>query len=214
MSEIAKIKVCPVCGGDCSSVTPNEGNNKCPYCGYEIYDLSVQKNEEKIEQVKQAQKKVASMPKLVAITVLTTLFVLFAGTALFFVFQLEHATTTYVTTSTGNKYTKKMEKCYKAKDWDKLYEIVILDCENALESPYYFTYRTAWFLSCYPDEFDEAYAAGNMDRVNEIYSTIKEDYMLRQQDMYDSIYESVGDVEDGLVKEYQRETMILKGVEE
>lgn len=214
MSEFVKIKYCTVCGGDCRSVTPVEGNNKCPYCGHEVYDLSEQKNQEKIEQVVEAKKKVLSMPKLVAITVISTLVVLLGITALFFVLHVDEATTTYVATSGGNKYTKKMEKCYKDKDWDGLFDIIILDCENAIESPYYFAYRTAWFLSQYPEEFDAAYERGDMDRVKEIYDTIKEDYMLRQQDMYYSLYESIDEVEEGLVREYEREKQIMEGAEE
>lgn len=210
-----KIMFCPNCGADCSSVDPNRLDaNKCPFCGCEIYDHSEEQNREKIEEVKRAEKKVLSAPKVVAITVVSTLAVLILITILVYVFRINDAATGYVSGASGNEYTKKMEKCYKKQDWDGLFDIVILDCEKALSSASYFTYRSAWFLSCYPEEFDEAIASGNTDRAKEIYALIKEDYKMRQEDYFYSFYDTIDEVEEGLKQEYLRETDIMSKMED
>lgn len=210
----SKILVCPKCGSDCSSVIPgNIEQNQCPYCGFEIYDYSEYNNQQKIEEVQKAKKKVLSVPAMVALTIVITLVVLLGGTALFYMLHLDHKSEEFVMNYEGDKYAKKMAKCYENQDWDGLFNIVILDCENSIGSPSYFAYRTAWFLSCYPQEFDEAYKNGDTARMKEIYSTIKEDYKMREDDFFYSMYETIDEVETGLAEEYQRETDIMQEIQ-
>lgn len=209
-----KIVHCPKCGAECQYVVGELENNLCPFCGHEIVDYSEEKNQEKIKDVKRAEKKVLSAPKLVAITVISTFLVLIAGTALFFVLQINATVSNYSMTSGGDKYTKKMAKCYEKEDWDGLYDLVILECENSINSPYYFTYRTAWILSCYPDEFDAAYEAGDYSKLEELYDMVRSDYAMRSQDLFGTIYKTVDEVENRLVTEYERETKIMNDLED
>ena len=214
-SNHTKILVCPKCGADVSNIIyGDKDNNLCPYCGHEVYDYSVEKNQEKIEHVKEARRTILGIPRVVAITIIITLLVLFAGTALFYVLHLDVAVGNHALTAQGDKYTRKMANCYEKKDWDGLYDIVILDCEHSINSSSYFTYRTAWFMSYYPQEFDEAYASGDTGRMEEIYSYIKDDYMIRQQDFFYSMYDTIDEIEDELFREYDRESEIMKGLED
>ena len=208
MSE-QKIRFCTSCGANVESISPNDiKNNRCPYCGHEIYDHSREIYGEKIEEVKGAKKKLLGIPGKVALVIIGTAVILFACIALYYVTGFNEVAEYKIMTGAGDSYTKKMEKCYKKKDWDKLYDIVILDCEHSINSPYYFTYRTAWFLSCFPDQFDAAYKDGDTERMKEIFDIMREDYDIRQHD-YDRLYESVEEIEEALVVEYTREKEIM-----
>lgn len=211
---ISKISYCPNCGGDCRHISPEDGNNICPYCGYEIYDISNEKNIQRIGEVEKARKKVLSVPKLVALVVGITLLVMFVGTILFFTLHVNNAIDNYSVENYGSNYTRKMAKAYEKEDWDKLYDIVILDCEHSLESPYYFTYRSAWFLSVYPERFDEAYKKQDYETLNEVYRMIKEDYKMREQDLFGTIYLTIDEIEVRLEEEYERETKIMNELED
>lgn len=210
-----KILFCPQCGADCSSIEYGDwNNNKCPYCGHEIYDYSVEKNQSKIQDVMSERKKLLSLPAKVAVIIILTLLVLFGFVAVYYLTGANNAVEYQIEYGKADKYTRKMEKCYKKKDWDGLYKIVIDDCMESISSPAYFTYRSAWILSCYPDDFDKAYEQNDIEKMREIYSFISEDYEMRNQDIFDAVYESVDEIEEALKAEYERETAIMNELEE
>lgn len=213
--NIKKISYCPNCGADCRDIVYGDiEHNKCLYCGHELYDYSVLKNQAKIKDVESKRKKLLGIPMSAAITIIVTLLVLLVGVAIFYMSGASSAVENQILYGASNKYTKKMESCYKKKDWDGLYKLVIEDCDKSINSSYYFTYRTAWILSCYPDDFDKAYASGNLQEMKDIYKFISEDYEMRSQDIFDAVYDTVGEIEDNLKAEYERETAIMETLEE
>lgn len=206
------VNFCKSCGADVRLVSRDDWNNNvCPYCGREIYDHSQDINDAKIREVEKAGKKLSKLPLKIAITILGTVFITFVGIAIYYMSGLNYTLEYKAATAGSDVYTKKMEKCYKKQDWDGLYDLVITNCEKSINSPYYFTYRTAWFMSCFPEQFDSAYAEGDVARMKEIFEIIEEDYNLRQHD-FDSLYKSVDEIEKSLVKEYERERSMMDEV--
>ena len=209
------IKYCPNCGSDCRSIVYGDRiNNKCPYCGHEIYDYSEEIHQEKVEEVKTADKRLAGTPRLAAITIVMTLIFLFAVTSYIYATGYNEKIAYFFINKDTRYYTNQMQKCYEAEDWDGLYKLVILDFEHTMKSEYYFTYRTAWFINYYPEKFDAALEAGNTEELEKIYETIKSDYDMRTPDLFGPIYKTIDEVEEGLVVEYERETEIMEGLED
>ena len=102
-----------------------------------------------------------------------------------------------------------MQKAYEKEEWDKLEQYLIDECEVYLESPDYFLYRTAWFLHTYPSLFDEAYQAHDTEEMLFIYEIMAEDYDMRADDIFFSVYGTDEEIEAALAKEVERETEIM-----
>lgn len=213
-NKIKRIEICPNCGADCRHIDPTDLKNYvCESCGYELYDHSREIFDEKIEDVKEKKKQMQSVIPKAAIIVTAILAGIMLIGILFFVFGMDSKLEIMKYENASDKMTKKMEKAYENEDYDKLYEIVIEDVENSIGSPYYYAYRTAWFLHEYPEQFDTAISSGDTKTAKFIYDTIKSDYNFRN-DFFDTWYESFPDIEEALVKEYERETKIMEAYEQ
>lgn len=205
---------CPKCGASKIPAAELTGydRNLCPYCGHEIIDLSLQKHNEKVNEVVGKTRGLRKIPFKAGIIVSLSLLILFLVLAGIFVFNIDSKGSNFFFSIKPNYYTSRMEKAYKNEDWDKMFDIVILKCDKAISSPWYFAYRSAWFMHEYPSRFDEAVAAGDEDEIYEIYHIIRADYLLRD-DFFDTMYESIPEVEEALKAEFERESKIIETIE-
>jgi len=205
---------CPSCGADTSCFSTEDiAKNRCSYCGRELVDLSREKYDNKIKQVKKSKKKMVVSPVIAAAAVGATLILLVIIAAVIYTTRTDQIISRAMYGRKPTRYTKKMEKAYEKEDWDELYDLVIDDVEDSINSPYYFTYRTAWLLSYYPSVFDEAYESGDNDGLMHAYDIIYNDYHLRDDGNWvDGVYEKVPEIEEALEREYERETKIVESL--
>lgn len=198
-------QICPGCGAGIS----DPQTVFCPYCGRELIDLSRQKTDQKIAEVKRAQRETGAVPKKAGRIAAVTLFVLFAlfGLALFF--DVPGKVQTFLMQGEMNGLSRDMRKAYQKEDWEQLEQYLIYECEDYIGAPDYFLYRTAWYLHTFPPLFDEAYEAGDTEEMLWIYQTLAEDYNMRSDDIFYQIYETDDDIEAALKEEVERETELL-----
>lgn len=202
---------CPKCGALNLTINDLAGADKnlCPYCGHELIDLSIKKHQDDVADVLTREKRLRKIPLKVSLTIGITIFLLFLVSIIIIVTRLDTKAGNAIASSGSNYYTSQMEKAYEKEDWDKLYDILITNCDKSINSPWYFTYRTAWYLHTFPASFDDAVAEKDKKRAKEIYSIIREDYLLRDE-FFDTYYESLPGINEQLTAEFEREDAIMK----
>lgn len=207
-----KVRICPGCGAG----LPGEGTVFCPYCGRELIDLSRENTDKKIGAVKRAQSETAAVPKKLGVIVVVTLLVLFLLFALVVALDIPDKIRETKMQQGMDKLSREMQRAYEKEDWDKLEQYLIDECEVYLDSPDYFRYRTAWFLHTYPPLFDEARQAHDTEEMLFIYEIMAEDYDMRSDDIFFSIYGTDEETEAALAREVERETeiMVEEGLED
>lgn len=198
-------KTCPGCGAG----LPDKQPAICPYCGRELIDLSRLHTDQKITEVKQVQAQTAAIPKKIGIVVVVTLLVLFLLFMLAVLLDVPGKLKETKMEREVDSLSRDMEKAYEDRDWDKLEQYLILECEDYISAPDYFLYRTAWYLHTFPPEFDEAAAAHNTAKMLELYEILAEDYNMRDDGIFYQIYETDDAIEDALKEEVERETAVL-----
>ncbi len=200
-----KMRICPGCGAGAADAR----TAFCPYCGRELVDLSRENTDRKIREVKRAQSETMSAPKKVGLVVVVTLLVLFLLLAFAVFLNIPEEMNAAGTQREMDRLSSDMQKAYEKEEWDKLEQYLIDECEVYLESPDYFLYRTAWFLHTYPSLFDEAYQAHDTEEMLFIYEIMAEDYDMRADDIFFSVYGTDEEIEAALAKEVERETEIM-----
>jgi len=211
MSKIKRISECPMCGGNVQNVDPTSiTENKCPYCGYELYNHSKEYYDEKIEDIKEAKSKLISTQLIIAVIAIA--FVLIAGVIV--VNRVAYRQTDQYHLDASDKITKKMNKAYAKEDWDTLYEMTIENPETGLKSPYYFSFRAAWLLSYYVPLFNEACDNNDTEMMKDAYYQIGREYSDRNG--LAETFKFIPEIEDKLEAEYlrEKEIMIEKGLAE
>lgn len=200
-----KMRICPGCGAGVA-----DGRTVfCPYCGRELVDLSRENTDRKIREVKRVQSETMSVPKKIGLIVAVTLLALFLLLALVVFLDIPEKIKTVRTQKGMDKLSSDMQKAYEKEEWDKLEQYLIDECEIYLESPDYFLYRTAWFLHTYPPLFDEAYREHDTEEMLFIYEIMAEDYNMRADDIFFSVYGTDEEIEEALAREVERETEIM-----
>lgn len=197
--------VCPGCGAG----LPDKQPAICPYCGRELIDLSRLHTDQKITEVKQVQAQTAAIPKKIGIVVVVTLLVLFLLFMLAVLLDVPGKLKETKMEREVDSLSRDMEEAYEDRDWDKLEQYLILECEDYISAPDYFLYRTAWYLHTFPPEFDEAVAAHDTAKMLELYEILAEDYNMRDDGIFYQIYETDDAIEDALKEEVERETAVL-----
>lgn len=206
MEKIRRISTCPNCGADVSNIDPASlKENKCPFCGSEIYDHSKEIYDEKIEGVKQAKIKLIHVQIIIAVLALA---VVVAGGIYILQRTVYRSTDQYVIDQSDNM-TKKLNKAYEKEDWETLFDLVILKADDALSSPYYFSYRAAWMLSEYPNDFDKGVSENDKEAAMKAFKEIRYEYEYREK--LAEVYLLVPEIEEKLEKEYLREKEIVEG---
>ena len=207
-----KIRICPGCGAGASGAE----TAFCPYCGRELIDLSRETTDKKIRAVRRAQSETASVPKKLGLVVVATLLVLFLLLALVVFLDIPERMRESKLQRGMNRLSRDMQKAYEKEDWDQLEQYLIDECEVYLDSPDYFLYRSAWFLHTYPPLFDEAYQTHDAEEMLFIYEIMAEDYDMRADDIFFSVYGTDEKIEEALAGEVERETkiMIEEGLED
>lgn len=203
--ERKMIAVCPGCGAG----LPDKQPTICPYCGRELIDLSRLHTDRKITEVKQVQAQTTAVPKKIGIVVVVTLLVLFLLFMLAILMDVPGKLKETKMEGAVDRLSRNMEKAYEDRDWDKLKQYLIMECEDYIGAPDYFLYRTAWYLHTFPPEFDEAAAAHDTTKMLELYEILAEDYNMRDDGIFYQIYETDGAIEDALEEEVEREMEIL-----
>lgn len=217
MDSIRRISECPNCGANVLSVDPNDlVNNKCPYCGYELYNHSKEIYDERIEGVKKAKSKLIYVQ--IGIAVAAVLLVIAA--IIYVTGRGAYRQSDQYFVDASEDITKQLQKAYAKEDWDKLYELVIDRCDESLSSPYYYSYRAAWELSFFVPIFDNCNASDDLEGMKDAYMQIRSEYKDREKlvktnkDLTDiggdEIYKFVPEIEEKLEKEYLRETEIME----
>lgn len=197
--------VCPGCGAG----LPDKQPAICPYCGRELIDLSRLHTDQKITEVKQVQAQTAAIPKKIGVVVVVTLLVLFLLFMLAVLLDVPGKLKETKMEREVDSLSRDMEEAYEDRDWDKLEQYLILECEDYINAPDYFLYRTAWYLHTFPPEFDEAVAAHDTAKMLELYEILAEDYNMRDDGIFYQIYETDDAIEDALKEEVERETAVL-----
>ncbi len=207
-----KMRICPGCGAG----MPDGETSFCPYCGRELIDLSREKTDKKIRAVKRAQSETMSVPKKLGSVVAVTLLLLFLLFALVVFLDIPGKMRESGMQREMDGLTRDMRKAYEKEDWDKLEQYLIDECDVYLDSPDYFQYRTAWFLHTYPPLFDKACQAHDTEEMLFIYEIMAEDYNMRADDIFFSVYGTDEEIEAALAEEVERETeiMIEEGLED
>ena len=218
MERIKRISECPGCGANVLSVDPTSlTENKCPYCGYELYNHSGEIYGEKIEGAKVAKSRLISTQVLIAI--IATLVVLVGG--FFVINKTVYRSTNQYNIDNSDKITKKMQKAYEKEDWDTLYDMTIENFEVGMKSQYYYSYRAAWMLATFVPYFDSSVASNDTEGMMDAYKQIRAEYEVREEledsnkqfkgidDSLEDIYKFVPDIEDKLSAEYLREKEIM-----
>lgn len=200
-----KMRICPSCGAG----VPDKGTVFCPYCGRELVDLSRENTDRKIREVKRAQSETSSVPKKLGLVVVITLLVLFLLLAIIVFFNIPEKVSDAGMQRETDKLSRDMQKAYEKEDWDRLEQYLIDECEVYLESPDYFLYRTAWFLHTYPPLFDEACQVHDTEEMLFIYEIMAEDYDMRSDDIFFSVYGTDEEIEAALAEEVEREMEIM-----
>ena len=200
-----KMRICPGCGAG----IPGGRTAFCPYCGRELVDLSRENTDRKIWEVKRAQSETMSVPKKLGMIVAVTLLALFLLLALVVFFDIPGKVNEAGMRREMDQLSDDMQKAYENEDWDKLEEYLIDECDVYLGSPDYFLYRSAWFLHTYPPLFDEAYRANDTEEMLFIYEIMAEDYDMRSDDIFFSVYGTDEEIEEALAREVERETEIM-----
>lgn len=217
MDTIKRISECPNCGANVLSVDPTSlTHNKCPYCGFELYNHSEEIYNERIEDVKQAKNKFL---KLQIILVIAGLIIAVIA-AIFVINRTVYRNSNQYFLDASDDVTKKMEKAYAKEDWDTLFDLTIMNADKGLTSPYYFSFKSAWVLYHYVPLFDEAYKNNDSDGMKEAFREIRYDYENRAQlektntqlrDIgADDAYKFVPEIEEDLKAEYDREMKIME----
>lgn len=206
------MRICPGCGAG----LPDGGTSFCPYCGRELIDLSRENTDKKIRAVKRAQSETAAVPKKLGVVVAVTLLVLFLLFAFAVALEIPDKIREAKMQRGMDRLSSEMQRAYEKEDWDKLEQYLIDECDVYLDSPDYFRYRTVWFLHTYPPLFDEARQAHDTEEMLFIYEIIAEDYDMRSDDVFFSVYETDAGVEAALAREVERETeiMVEEGLED
>lgn len=198
-----KMYLCPNCGAKV-----NEGEANCSYCGHELINMAYVHTEEKIADVIKKQKEMESIPKKVAMIVAGVLFVMILIVVGMIVFHVPQRLEQARYQGEMSKLNHNMEEAYKAGDYDKLYEYVILDSHSYIGSDKYFMYRTAWFLHEFPADFDDAVKKNDKEAAMTAFGFMKNDYDMRD-DFFYQYYKYDEDIEKALVEEYERELEIV-----
>ncbi len=207
-----KMRICPGCGAG----VPDRKTAFCPYCGRELIDLSRENTDRKIREVKRAQSETSSVPKKLGLIVAVTLLALFLLLAVVVFLDIPGKMNESGMRREMDKLSGDMRKAYEKEDWDRLEQYLIDECEVYIESSDYFLYRTAWFLHTYPPLFDEAYGAHDTEEMLFIYEIMAEDYDMRFDDIFFSVYGTDEEIEEALAQEVERETeiMVEEGLED
>lgn len=203
--ENKKTKVCPGCGAG----LPDTQTAVCPYCGRELIDLSRLHTDQKIAEVKKVQSETMAVPKKIGLIVAATLFVLFLVFILVILLDVPGKMKEAGMKKEMNNLSRDMKEAYEDGDWDKLEQYLILECEDYINAPDYFLYRTAWYLHTFPTEFDDAVSSHDTAKMLEIYEILAEDYNMRSDRIFFQIYETDDAIEDALKEEVEREKAIL-----
>lgn len=202
---------CPNCGVSLQGLDlQTDADAFCPYCHAELLDLSQAHFDAKKDQVLLEKKAMHSGVKKAAIAVSITLLLCLLITVLVVVLRVPEHVQDHKVEADMEHLTKEMADCYEKEDWDGLYELVIVECDTYIASPSYFMYRTAWFLSTYPEEFDEALASGDTKYAQFVFDQISQDYEMRD-DFFKRYYTTDASIEAGLKEEYEREKELLGG---
>lgn len=199
------MRICPGCGAEAA----DGGTAFCPYCGRELVDLSRENTDRKIREVKRVQSETMSVPKKIGLTVAATLLILFLLFALVLFLDIPEKMRESGMQRGMERLSRDMQEAYEKEDWDKLEQYLIDECEVYLDSPDYFLYRSAWFLHTYPPLFDEAHRTHDAEEMLFIYEIMAEDYDMRADDVFFSIYETDEEIEAALAREVERETEIM-----
>lgn len=197
--------ICPGCGARLPQTPPAF----CPYCGRELIDLSRLHTDQKITEVKKTQAQTMGVPKKIALIAAVTLLALFALAAIVVLLDLPGKMKEAGAEREMSRLSRDMKEAYEEEDWGQLEQYLIFECEEYIEAPDYFLYRTAWYLHTFPPEFDDAAAAHDTARMLEIYEILAEDYNMRDDGIFYQIYETDDVIEDALEEEVNRETEIL-----
>lgn len=196
---------CPGCGAGLSETQ----SPFCPYCGRELIDLSRRHTDEKITEVKKAQSETTAVPKKVAIIVAATLFILFLLFIVIVFLDIPGKMSEIGMEREISRFSRDMKEAYEEEDWEQLEQYLINECEDYIEAPDYFLYRTAWYLHTFPPQFDDAKAAHDTAEMLKIYEVLAEDYNMRSDEIFYRIYKTEDKLEEALKEEVERETEIL-----
>lgn len=205
MNTQNQVHTCPYCGAE----IPSPDTAFCPYCNSELIDLSRERTDQKIAKVQAAQKHLLSLPKKIAFRISCIVFVLLLIIILLISTDAFDKLNTYRMEKDTERYTNAMKAAYEKEDWDALYDIIITDSSNALNSPAYFMYRSAWYVNVFPEKFDIAYQKGDIETMEFIFNTIAQDYDSYSNDLYYTYYITDPSIEENVEKEYIREKNIL-----
>lgn len=205
MEKIRRINECPGCGANVASVDPTSlTENKCPYCGYELYNHSKEIYDEKIEDVKRAKSKLITISVILGCAAIAIALV----AVVYVANRTAYRSSSKYQIDMSDNMTKKLQKAYEKEDWDTMYDLVILNADKALSSPYYFSYRAAWMMSEFVPAFDRALEADDNDGLLDAFDEISLEYEYREQ--LADVYEFVPEIEENLEKEYLREKEIVE----
>lgn len=206
MEKIKRISECPTCGADVSGVDPTSlTENKCPYCGYELYNHSEEIYGERIGQVRQAKSKLIYVQVLIAVLAIAVV----AAGGLYILNRTTYRSSDQYVVDQSDDMSKRLAKAYKKGDWDTLFDLVILNADKALSSPYYFSYRAAWMLSEYPNDFDKGLSENDREAAMEAFKEIRNEYEYREK--LSDVFKLIPEIEDKLEKEYLREKELVEG---
>lgn len=200
-----KMRICPGCGAE----APDGKTAFCHYCGRELVDLSRENTDRKIREVKRVQSETMSVPKKIGWTAVVTLLILFLLFGLAVFFDIPEKMRESGMQRGMDRLSRNMQEAYEKEEWDKLEQYLIDECEVYLDSPDYFLYRTAWFLHIYPPLFDEAHRSHDAEEMLFIYEIMAEDYDMRADDVFFSVYVTDEEIEAALASEVERETQIM-----
>lgn len=199
-------QTCPGCGAGIA----DKQTVFCPYCGRELIDLSRTNTDKKIAKVEKAQSETMAVPKKIGIAVAITLFILFVLFGSFIFLDIPTKIKEVRMQGEMDSLSRDMRKAYQDEEWDQLEQYLIFECEDYINAPDYFLYRTAWFLHTYPPLFDEACQAHDTEEMLWIYELLAKDYDMRDDGIFFQIYETDDAIEAALKEEVEREMAILK----
>ncbi len=205
MEKTKRISVCPQCGADVRHIDPASiTENKCPYCDFELYNHSREIYDEKIEDVKKAKSKLISRQIIIAIV--AAVLILFV--AVFVLNRTAYRSSHRFLADKSDKMTESLERAYAKEDWDKMYDLLIVNADKGLTSPYYFSYRAAYIMYLYVPTFDEAVENNDIETMTKAFEEVGYEYEYREQ--LSEVYKFVPEIEEKLEKEYLREKEIMQ----
>lgn len=205
---MSELQNCPFCG---ARIT-DPSFEICPYCGCVLSDKSDERTAKAIADTTAEKKRLIEQPKKLALIIAGAMTVTIAvAIILIFTFFTDSASY-HRSLDKVDKKTAQMEEAYEAKDWDALYDMVILNCDDYIGSEYYYTYRTAWYLHTFPQEFDAAYAQKDLEQMEKIYDYILEDDNLRQTEYFMNFCHYDEEIDAALHEECLRQQQLIESL--